>query len=111
MESTCHFPTLRFPTSRPLCALALTAFRLFLPVLLLSACAGTSITPISIATLAPLQLEGREVTVNDVSRQIKTPDLLSLDDGMRAFVHRYATGPRRSRRGSPTGSRGCWSLV
>jgi Flp pilus assembly protein TadD len=77
--------------------LALTAFRLFLPALLLSACAGTSSTPISIATLAPLQLEGREVTVNDVSRQIKTPDLLSLDDGMRAFVHRYATGPRRSR--------------
>ncbi|TXS89298.1 tetratricopeptide repeat protein [Parahaliea maris] len=43
----------------------------------------------AVATLSPLQLEQEVVTIPDAGA-IQDPDLLALDDEMRAFVRRYA---------------------
>jgi Flp pilus assembly protein TadD len=96
MESMSCAPTLNrsirlFPRRESL------RFPILLFSILLSACAGPSVAPRSVAALAPLQLEGREVSVAEVSEQINTPDLLAVDEEMRAFVKGYATGSRRSR--------------
>lgn len=63
----------------------------------LSACAVTSPATIgTVSQLAPLQLEGRELTVMDAAAT-PTPNLLAIDDAMREFVERYTGGAANKR--------------
>lgn len=63
----------------------------------LTACAGQARRGLSVEALVPLELEGGEVTVAEVAARAPTPDLLAVDDAMRAFVRRYTEGLPRGR--------------
>lgn len=63
----------------------------------LLACAGNPTGSHSVRDLAPLQLEGRSVAVEEVAARAPTPDLLALDPAMRDFVQRYTAGVQSSR--------------
>ena len=55
----------------------------------LAACGTTQQAARSVRDLPPLELEGRRVSVDAVSRLAPTPDLLAVDDEMRRFVEQY----------------------
>ena len=63
----------------------------------LSACSNTTTHTDALARIAPLQFDGHAIAVEDVANIAPTPDLLALDDDMRAFVKTY-TGRLRSDR-------------
>ena len=63
----------------------------------LLACSGNPTGSHAVGDLAPLQLEGRSVTVAEVAVRAPTPDLLALDPVMRDFVQRYTSGVHSSR--------------
>ena len=64
-----------------------------------SGCASPSpaIDTATVANLAPLHLAGRSISVADATRSLTRPDLLAVDDAMRAFVERYTGGQSNSR--------------
>jgi len=55
----------------------------------LSGCASPPIDKHAISELAPLQLDGRDLSVAEAQDRVVRPDLLSLDEPMREFVRRY----------------------
>ena len=59
-------------------------------VLLVVACSSGPTHRINDKNIPPLQLPDRLLTVSDVNQLISTPELLTLDDGMRRFVATYA---------------------
>lgn len=63
----------------------------------LLACSSLPESPRSVSELAPLQLQGRTVTVAEVAARAPTPDLLAIDQEMRDFVALYTGGVRNSR--------------
>jgi len=63
----------------------------------LLACSSLTENPRSVSELAPLQLQGRAVTVAEVAARAPTPDLLAIDQEMRDFVALYTGGVRNSR--------------
>jgi Flp pilus assembly protein TadD len=65
--------------------------------LFLSACSSTPSHTDALARIAPLQFDGRAIALEEVASIAPTPDLLALDDDMRAFVKTY-TGKLRSER-------------
>ena len=73
--------------------------RLLLPLLLLAlcACASQPAERIQLASLPPLQLADRQLSLADVPARAVTPDLLATNDAMRAFVQRYTAGITNSR--------------
>lgn len=66
-------------------------------LLALCACSGQPARRIDLASLPPLQLDDRSLTVAEVSALAPTPDLLATDAAMRAFVQRYTAGVDNSR--------------
>lgn len=69
---------------------------LFFP-LLLCACTATSLTPYPVSRLEPLQLEDRTISPGQAETMAPTPDLLAVDEEMRAFVERYTGDVSRER--------------
>jgi tetratricopeptide (TPR) repeat protein len=63
----------------------------------LTACAPNTAHIDGMANLSPLVFDGRVIHVNDVATLVPTPDLLGVDDDMRAFVETY-TGELHSDR-------------
>jgi Flp pilus assembly protein TadD len=59
-------------------------------LLLVVACSSSPYQRITAKNVPPLQLPDRLLTVSDVDQLISTPELLTLDDGMRHFVATYA---------------------
>lgn len=73
-------------------SIAIGVMRLVAALVLLGALSACSTHPAStrsVAALAPLQLEGRSVGVEAVSRRIPAVDLLATDAAMRDFVAHY----------------------
>ena len=72
---------------------------LLLPFLLLALCACTSqpTERVRLASLPPLQLEDRQLSLADVPARAVTPDLLASNEAMRAFVQRYTADITNSR--------------
>ncbi len=65
--------------------------------LVLGACTSTSPTSFPISRLEPLQLDGRTISPGQAETMAPTPDLLALDEEMRAFVERYTGDVSRER--------------
>lgn len=61
-------------------------------LLLLVACSGLPSGDLTPPPLAPLQTPQGELTVAQAAELAPTPDLLAVDDEMRAFVERYTGG-------------------
>ena len=68
------------------------AFLVLLYVLLLAGCASDLADRHAVRQLPPLQLDGRQVTLEQVSRDVTSPDLLAMDTAMHDFVQRYTAG-------------------
>jgi Flp pilus assembly protein TadD len=66
-------------------------------VLALTACATTRSPTLALAQITPLQFDGRAITVDEISTLAPTPDLLAVDDDMRAFVKTYTEELRSDR--------------
>ena len=62
-----------------------------------AACGTTGQVARSVRDLPPLMLEGRVVPVDVVPERAPTPDLLAVDDEMRAFVDQYTGDVRGAR--------------
>ena len=69
---------------------------LLLACLLLHACAVSERRTPALDTLAPLQMPERHYDLADAAA-VPSPDLLAIDDEMRAFVQRYTGGMSRAR--------------
>ena len=67
-----------------------TVLMALLMALLLAGCSSAPRDRSSLALIEPLQLEGRVVTLGDAAAIPDAPDLLALDEQMRAFVEMYA---------------------
>lgn len=66
--------------------------------ILVSACSASPlISARKVATLPPLQLDGRVILQANVQSLTTTPDLLVVDDEMRTFVEKYTGGIRHPR--------------
>jgi len=77
-----------------------TALRhsLLLLAFILPLVAGCAVKPDAadrVAALPPLQLEGELLAVSEVEQRVPTPDLLALNDEMKAFVARYTEDIRQ----------------
>lgn len=68
-----------------------------LPFLLTACSSSPLLSAHKVATLPPLQLDGYTVRAADVPALVSTPDLLAVDDDMRAFVERYTGDIRHPR--------------
>jgi len=64
----------------------------------ISACVSLPPSTASVATLPPLRLEDRAVSIDEVSVRVTTPELLAMDDSMAAFVALYADADRPRQR-------------
>jgi Flp pilus assembly protein TadD len=58
----------------------------------LGACSSSPISPRAVDDLVPLKTRSGEVTTDQAGVLAPTPDLLSVDEEMRAFVERYTAG-------------------
>jgi len=63
-----------------------------LVALTLCGCASPSLDTRAVNDLAPLQIDGRNLSVTEARERVARPDLLSLDEPMREFVARYTAG-------------------
>ncbi|MCB1708579.1 MAG: hypothetical protein KDI10_07600, partial [Halioglobus sp.] len=63
----------------------------------LAGCAGPGVDNRAISQLPPLQVAGGTLTVADAANRLARPELLAVDEPMRAFVARYTGGQRNSR--------------
>ena len=74
--------------------------RVLTPLVLAGAlvgCASPGVDNRTISQLPPLQVAGGTLTVADAANRLARPELLAVDEPMRAFVARYTGGQRNSR--------------
>lgn len=68
-----------------------------LAAVVLSACANQSFFTFDPDALPPLRVEGEVLAADAALDRTETPELVALDDDMRAFIDQYVTGSQRQR--------------
>jgi Flp pilus assembly protein TadD len=94
MSSSLPVRAIMFLQSPGIAAALRPVHSLYLAMPLLSAllCGCAAAPGRDAADLAPLQLAHSSLGLEAVEREVVTPDLLAVDDEMRAFVERYTSG-------------------